>query len=399
MSMNRIINSAKSFAGDLKKQIKIAGHYLGVAGLIPRIAHSHLQYRNVHLERAELGRAIVRFFRALLEPFLQGRKLLKLTSTKKGRELLVDMIVKSVQNHAKNLKPEDIEKLRDELHKIAEDPNLKGRKLVNTMLKKVDEFAKSKAAGTAGDTKQAKKEAGNIVSKVHRDVSVWTSRGVMINKEGEILDLVEGKLITKSGETVNLVLDPSKKEEFKNVLETLESHGFNVSPEKYAKMIESKIIVESLMKSDSFKDAVSLITENIEKRLESDELFRAGYRELMKNETLRSYNSAALFAAFQELFVKLPLQLSATVNRMLANSVRRLPIVGDIAAVQYEAGAAMAEIGDKLSDRVESAANMWFTLSGNLAGSDAVKLWVAKNVEESMKRTQQTQTPATTATL
>jgi len=389
---SKVASGAKSVVDHITKSFRVIRHHIGVASPLPKYISESLQYRNIVVERGDAFRSVIRTLTGLFKPSSLGHRLAKLASSKIGREFLVNMYMKAVQNNLKNLNPEELEKLKNDLKKLADDPNLKGRKLANTMAKTVEEFVRNKISKEVSDPKQAKKMVSDILKKIHRDTSTWVLKGIVFNKNGDFLDLVEAKLYTKSGEIKNLNLDPSNKEAFKQSMEILKNHGFNTKGEKYARMIESKILVESVMNSNSVKDAYELYREGIEKRMEADEEFKKGFKELMKKELMRTYNASVIFTALNELFVKFPSHLAATLNKMLAQAVRRLPMLGDVAAVQYEAGAALAEIGDKLSDRIESLSQMSFNLDKNLSESSTIKDAVSKSIEEAEKKTQTGQT-------
>jgi len=375
------------------KSFKVIKTHIGVASYIPQVSSRTLQQRSPFIERGEVARNLARLLISILQPFKQGHRFAKLASSEVGRKLLAEMLTKSVQSRM-GLKPEEMEGLKTKLAELVKNPNLKGRGLANAMMKEVETFVRQKVASNVNNPKEAKKLANDILGKIHRDVSVHTLRGLKFNKNGDILDLAGSKLYLKNGEVKDLVLDPKKKEAFDEAMKLLKAHGFKTSREEYTRMIESKILVDAVKNSDSVKEAYNLYLEGVEKRMETDETFRKGYEELMRKEVIRSYNAAAGFTALQESLIKLPSYLAATVNRMLSQAVRRLPILGDVAAIQYETGAALSEIGDKLSDRVDASAQMWHSLGGNLSGSNLIKDSISRSIDESLKRAQESQTTA-----
>jgi len=389
---SKISDIGSTVKSKIKSGLNFIRSPVGVDAIAAKYVSESLQYRNVHTERGEVGRSFVRSILGFIKRGIAKYRQNKLASSEMGRKFLVNMYMKIIQNNVKNLKPEELESLNRKLTDLAKNSNFKGEKLVKEMTKEVKKFIQEKIAKEVNDPKQAKMMTGDILRKIDRDIYTWISKGVAFNKNGDILDLVEAKLYTKSGEIKDLTLDPSKKEVFKQSMEILKNHGFTTRGEKYAKMVESKILVEAVLKSSSFDEAYALYKEGIEKRMQSDEEFRRGFTGLMRKELMRSYNAGAIFASMHELFVKFPAQLAATINRMLAQAVRKLPLLGDVAAIQYEAGAAMAEIGDKLSERIESLSHMSFNLSGNLSGSNIVNSVVSKSLEEAEKKMQAEQT-------
>lgn len=373
------------------KSFKVSKTHIGVGGYVPQLSSRALQHRNPFIERGEVGRNFLRVVSSVLHPFKQGRVYAKLASSDIGRKLMTDIITKSVQSRL-GLKSEEVEGLKAKLTELSKNPNLRGRGLANAMMKEVEAFVRQKVAGTTSDPKQAKKQANDILGKIHRDVSVHVLRGLKFNKNGDILDLSENKLYLKNGEVKDLVLDPNKKEAFNESMKLLKAHEFKTSIEDYVRIVESNILVNAIKNSDSVKEAFDLYVEGIENRMKTDETFKKGFMEFMRKDVMKTYNAAAAFTALQESLIKLPSYLASTVNKMLSQAVRRLPIVGDIAAIQYEAGAALSEIGDKLSEKVEASSQLLHNLGSNLTGSNIVKDSISESLGETVKETQEIKT-------
>jgi len=339
-----------------------------------------LQYINPFIARAQLGYNIVERLKNLIDPRRLDKKIEKLVTTRWGRAYISKNIIELVKHYG----TEKVDLINIDMgEKIGEGVSKARFSLIRNELKELNRMNL--------DGKEYMKRLKEILDKnLGEEASAKIMRRLMVlihnadvGKRGIINP---GRAVYQEGGKIRIV-DYDVKDSFK-IRELAEKAGVRRTKIDYFKHKDALLMAEAIERSSSVQEAVDYYIRRFNEELERDALFRQGFQEWLHKELIRIYNFGAAFTALQELLVKLPLQLSATINRMLASAVRRLPVAGDIAAVHYEAGAVLAEIGDKLSDRVEAAASMWFTLSGNLAGSDVVKQTITRSIEETQKAEQ-----------
>jgi len=310
-----------------------------------------LSVMNPFIERGELGRRIVRFFRSLVSPIYTAFKMSKLTRSQTGRFVLVGrtlLYTYKVLGESNEARAK-LQALAMRLADLAKNRQLSGRAFKAELENAVFEVV--------GD----KKVASKIINLVNEHVN----QGIFIGKNG-IVDTLSGidrgeiVVYSKNGVTpVKVGADPGG---YAKALERVKEETGVSLKRTYAEVVLGKIVITSMEKASSIKEAREIFAAEVQKKLASDPLFAKGYGELAWKELRRQYNAGSVVGAFQEMISTLPTRLVSLASRMIANAYRMLPLVGAIAAVNAEAAAAVAELGEGLKNKVEQSAYMWHGL-------------------------------------
>jgi len=336
-----------------------------------------IQYISPFVERARAGYEISQKLKDIIDFRRLNKKIDKLTSTSWGRAYIAKNVIELVKKYGTEkidiLNPDTGEKIGEGLSRAKVSMIRKELKELNRMdINGKEYLAKIKEIL---DKHLGEDSSRRIMSRLLMQI-----HSADIGKNGIINP---GRAVYQEGGKIRIV-DYDIKDAAK-MKELAEAAGVKRSKLDYFKEVDAALMIKAVEEASSVKEAVQLYTKMFNEKLQTDPIFRQGFQEWLHKELIRVYNFGAAFTALHELLVKLPLQLSATINRMLASAVRRLPILGDVAAVHYEAGAALAEIGDKLSDRIESAVSMWYSLNENLAGGDVIRSYISNSIGAAQK--------------
>ena len=347
-----------------------------------------LQHLNKFVEQAKIGRLIARLFASLFDTLRLGHRFSRLLSSEHGKTAFKDIVI-GVTAEVLGNKFTDTDKKELEARVDKATSGLKGRKAANAAIMEVEKFVKSKL----GDTKEAKE----AFKRIEAGIGVRVLRSVWFGKDGAVFDAVSEKLYVKgSSSPIQLTLDPSKPDYQKSV-EMLRSHGIKLTDRDYARVVEGKYMAEAIMKFSDKKEAMDYYTQKIQERLAKDEKFRKGYEKLVEEEVMKTYNAGSLYGLFEKLITEYPAFLAGATARMLAHAARRLPVLGDVAATQYEAAAAMTEIGEKITDKVSSSAYMWYSVKGDAMQGAMVQNLIYKTIQQMQQQPQaQQQAPVAT---
>ena len=334
------------------------------------LVYSYTSSTSMFVSESKISRGFARFFAAIFESPILKHKLGKLLSTEHGKLALKDFIMDSA---SRRLNLSDVEK-----------KNLEAKidlALKNGDLKGVFEEVKRIAEVKTGNAKEAK----NIFKQIEADVGVRALKGVVFGKDGAVFDAVSEKLYVK-GSAEQLNLDPSDPKEYQRSINLLKQHGIEASGKRYAKIVLGKLVAEAILGSNSAEEARSKFEKALQDRLNKDDEFRRGFEKVAEEELMKSYNAGVLFKQFEEFAKKMPSFVAGAIARMLAHAVRRLPILGDVAAVQYEVAASLAEVGEKLSDKVESSAVMPNSIRNELSQTSTVQNIIARIIQQQQQQ-------------
>jgi len=330
-----------------------------------------LQYINPFIARAQLGYNIVERLKNLIDPRRLDKKIEKLVTTRWGRAYISKNIIELVKHYG----TEKVDLINIDMgEKIGEGVSKARFSLIRNELKELNRMNL--------DGKEYMKRLKEILDKnLGEEASAKIMRRLMVlihnadvGKRGIINP---GRAVYQEGGKIRIV-DYDVKDSFK-IRELAEKAGVRRTKIDYFKHKDALLMAEALEKSSTVEEAVEHYLKRFHEELEKDALFQQGFREWMERELVRIYNIGATLAIGEEIARTLPAYLIATINRMLAQATRMLPILGDVAAMQYEAGAAMTEIGDKLADKVESAAYMHYDLSSLLPAAGEIKKIISNN--------------------
>lgn len=150
------------------------------------------------------------------------------------------------------------------------------------------------------------------------------------------------------------------------IRELAKAVGIRKTPADYFKHKDALIMAEALEKTSNAQEAFDYYVRKLQEELARDQLFRQGFEENLQKEMVKIYNLAATMKPGEEVMHTLPAYIVTITNRMIASTVRRLPLLGDAATIQYEAVATLSETDNKLSDKVESAIHLYYSLSSLL---------------------------------
>lgn len=216
--------------------------------------------------------------------------------------------------------------------------------------------------------------------------SVWVGR----DQSGEtvVYDASLGRLYTSTSQ-VKVEVEDSKS--YRKAVATLASYGIVLNGEDYYRLVNGKLMVKAVLSAGSAQGARELYTRMYMERLASDPDFASLHSEISRRELMRTYNAAAAMTLIQDLATKIPGSLVATLSRLLSRAVAAIPVVGSIATVHYEAAATITEVGDKLGDRLQTVAHMWYSLPESIrphiAHAFTKQIQEAKQATETQKQT------------
>jgi len=334
-----------------------------------------ISYINPFIARAQVGYNISERLKNFIDMQKLDKKISKLASTKWGRTYISKNVLELVKKHG--IEKVDIISI-DTGEKIGE--GVSGAKIA-VIRRELKELNKLNIDGKEYMRKLKEildMHLGEETSKKIMNRLMMLIHNAEIGKNGIINP---GRAVYEENGKVNIV-DYDIKDTAKIRELAKEKIGIRRSKIDYFKHKDALLMAEALEKSSNTQEAIEYYTKRFNEELERDQLFRQGFQEWMQKEMIKIYNIGVALTVGEEIMRTLPAYLAAMINRMLAQAVRRLPLLGDIAAVQYEAGAALAEIGSKLSDRIESMSYMSFNLDENLSGSSTVNGAVSKSVED-----------------
>jgi len=357
-------------------KIKTVGGDVGE--FIKEIRRIRSPFKSLHINpfivRAQIGYNIAERLRNLIDMRSLDKKIDKLVSTRWGRAYISKNIIELVKKHGVEnvevVNPDTGEKIGEGLSKARISMIRKELRELNKLHLSGEEYLKKikEILDRHLDEASSRKILNRLLLQIH---SGEIGRNGIINP---------GRAVYEENGKINVV-DYDVKDASK-MKELVEVAGVKKSKLDYFRHKDALLMAEAVERSSNIQEAIEYYMKRFNEELKKDQLFRQGFQEWLQKEMIRIYNIGAALTAGEEIVRSLPLYLAATINKMLAQAVRRLPLLEDIAAIQYEAGVAMAEIGSKLSDRIESMSYMSFNLDGNLAGSDMVKDAVSKSVEE-----------------
>jgi len=334
-------------------------------------------FRNIHyidpfVLRARAGYELSQRMKELFMSRSLDRKIAKLASTNWGRAY----ISKNVVELAKKYATEKVDIINAETgEKIAEGTSRAKVAMLRRELKELNKMNVNSKEYMARLKEILDKNLGEDVSK-----RIMARMSVLVHEAyvGRRGIINPGRAAYAEGDVVKVV-DYDIKDTAK-IKELAKNVGLFRTPSDYFKHKDALLLAEAIEKTSNVHEALNYYEKRFMEELAKDPYFRRGFEEYVRKEIIKMYNLGATLKLSEELMKTLPAYLISMTSRMISSAVRRLPIVGDVAAVQYEAAAAVSELGNKLSDKVESAAQMHYTLS-SLLPSEAVN-----EIEDSVSR-------------
>ena len=314
-----------------------------------------LGYVDPFIERAKLASVVAEKIREIFDTKAFSRKLDKLVKAEWGRAYISKSVVEMVKKYGEErldvisqetgekigegVSKAKISMIRKELKELNKMKDITGKeymKRINDILKKyLDERA-----------------TGKIMNKIMLQIHEGE-----VGKNGIINPRVS---VYQDGEKVRIENYDIRDREKINAL--AEKIGIKKSKLDYFKHKDSLLMIEALENGRSVEEAKEIYFRRFSEELQKDSLFREGFRDWCEKELIKAYNLGSLYGLFEKLITEYPAFLAGATARMLAHAAKRLPVLGDVAATQYEAAAAMTEIGEKLSEKVSSSARMWYNL-------------------------------------
>ena len=331
------------------------------------LALSSLRHMNPLVERGIIGKAAEEAVRRRLEKISIKRKLNRIGSTIQGRAYINNVVINLAKKYGK-------EKIEADGIELSANPRLK---LVRKELKQLFKNKEIKGIDYIENVRAI------IFKYFDRETAIRIDQELMVRlhmcelgKRG-IVDLIDGRTFYSSSKPINFRMFGRD-----NVAEALMLAGVKKSKKDYFDLKMSKIILEAIRTSKTPLEASMKFEELYRKELEKDPLFRKIQLEVVSRELMKMYNLAGLVGMMHETLKTVPSRLIAMTSRLLASAYRMIPIVGAIAATNVEAAGAIAEIGEALSNRIESSAYMYYTL-GDLGLGD--KLPLLHSIEQARK--------------
>ena len=332
------------------------------------LALSSLRHMNPLVERGIIGKAAEEAVRRRLEKITIKRKLNKIGSTKYGRAYINNIVINLAKKYGK-------EKIEADGIELSANPRLK---LVRKELKQLFKNKEIKGIDYIENVRAIIFKYFNRESAIRIDQELMLRLHMCeLGKRG-IVDLMDGRTFYSSS---------SKRINFRtlgrnNVAEGLMLAGVKKTKKDYFDLKMSQIILEAIRSSKTPFEASAKFEELYRRELEKDPIFRKVQFEVVSKELIRMYNLAGMVGALHETLKTVPSRLVAMASRLLASAYRMIPIVGAIAATNVEAGAAVAELGEALSSKIENSAYMYYSL-GDVLGGD--KLLLLQSLEQARK--------------
>ena len=322
------------------------------------LALSSLRHMNPLVERGIIGKAAEEAVRRRLEKITIKRKLNKIGSTKYGRAYINNIVINLAKKYGK-------EKIEADGIELSANPRLK---LVRKELKQLFKNKEIKGIDYIENVRAI------IFKYFDRDSAIKIDKELMlrlhmaeVGKRG-IVDLMDGRTFYSSSKPINF-----RTLGRNNVAEGLMLAGVKKTKKDYFDLKMSQIILEAIRSSKTPFEASAKFEELYRRELEKDPIFRKVQFEVVSKELIRMYNLAGMVGALHETLKTVPSRLVAMASRLLASAYRMIPIVGAIAATNVEAGAAVAELGEALSSKIENSAYMYYSL-GDVLGGDKLPL-------------------------
>jgi len=330
------------------------------------LALSSLRHMNPLVERGIIGKAAEEAVRRRLEKITIKRKLNKIGSTKYGRAYINNIVINLAKKYGK-------EKIEADGIELSANPRLK---LVRKELKQLFKNKEIKGIDYIENVRAI------IFKYFDRDSAIKIDKELMlrlhmaeVGKRG-IVDLMDGRTFYSSSKPINF-----RTLGRNNIAEGLMLAGVKKTKKDYFDLKMSQIILEAIRSSKTPFEASAKFEELYRRELEKDPIFRKVQFEVVSKELIRMYNLAGMVGALHETLKTVPSRLVAMASRLLASAYRMIPIVGAIAATNVEAAGAIAEIGEALSNRIESSAYMYYSL-GDVLGD---KLPLLQSLEQARR--------------
>jgi len=302
-----------------------------------------LSYVNPLTARARFAAAVHTRIKGIWDSLKIDQKYNSITTSSWGKAYINSTVIDQLRRYVKD--PAVVAMIRGELkQKIYRNDKIKGDQLLKEVEKVLGKYIDDK----------------NTLRKVIRAAE---SR-ILFSEVGKrgVIDSISRKAIyiTEDGKFV-----------FAKNVEEFEPHarnaGVKMDPGDYVEQKLVQITVEAIERGESVVDAKRIFFERYRELLEKDKLFKIGMEKKMEEEVLRYYNYATFYKLAEDLMTYLPSFMIATTARMLAKAINTIPLLGNIASVQYEAAVAISEIGNNLRDRIENSAYMWYSLDPSIA--------------------------------
>jgi len=301
-----------------------------------------ISYINPMVARARLTAALYGRIKEFWDSLKINQKYNTITSTRWGKSYINSTIIDQLRRHVND--PAVVSMIRRELKEIYRNRSMQGDQLLKEVEKTLSKYIDDK----------------NTLRKVIRAAE---SR-ILFSEVGKrgVIDAVSKKAV---------YIDENGRFVFAKNVSKFDDHAKNAGIKAdlgdYVKRKLAEITVEAIEKSESVEDAKRIFFERYQELLEKDKLFKAGMEKKMEEEVLRYYNYATFYKLAEDFVTYLPTFVLATTARMLARAVNAIPLLGGVAAIQYEAAAAIAEIGNHIRDRIENSSYMWYNLDPSIA--------------------------------
>ena len=250
--------------------------------------------------------------------------------------------------------------LREELSRLYANRDVKGSNYIKEVRNIIYRIFDSKTA-----------------QKIERELFTHISM-VELGKKG-LLDPIDARAFLRSKDNKPIGF---KVYDVNQIGEARKELGIRWRKSDYFEIKIAKILLEVITTSSSPEEVRRKFVELYIKEREKDPLFKQSEIKGAFKYLQEMYSASALWSGSEKILTEIPTRLVSLAARMIANAYRMLPLVGAIAAVNAEAAAAIAELGEGLKDKVEQSGRTYFNLKNLLGEKKAEE--IEKIIESSL---------------